>query len=115
MAHLIVDSHMIIPAPDGRLFVVDREAPQCVICAPNGQRLGSIGERNRPLSPFNHPTDVAFCPAGTIYVSDGYAAARVHRFSADGELMHAWGTHGEAPGAFMNPHAIWVLPDGRVV
>lgn len=112
---LIVDSHMIVPAPNDRLFVVDRDAHQIVICAPNGQRLGSIGERNRPLSPFNHPTDVAFCPAGTIYVSDGYAAARVHRFSAVGEPMYAWGAPGEGPGEFINPHAVWVLPDGRVV
>ena len=81
----------------------------------NGQRLGSIGARNQPLSPFNHPTDVAFCPQGTIYVSDGYANARVHRFSASGEPMTAWGTLGDGPGEFLNPHAIWVLPDGRVV
>jgi len=112
---IFADSHMIVPAPGDRLFVVDRDAHQIVICAPNGQRLGSIGERNRPHAPFNHPTDVAFCPQGTLYVSDGYANARVHRFSAAGEPITAWGALGHGPGEFLNPHAIWVLPDGRVV
>lgn len=112
---LIADSHMLAPAADDRLFIVDRDAHQIVICTPNGQKLGSIGARHQPLSPFNHPTDVAFCPAGTIYVSDGYANARVHRFSAAGDPLTAWGTLGDRPGQFLNPHAIWVLPDSRVV
>jgi sugar lactone lactonase YvrE len=112
---ILADCHMIAPAPGNRLFVVDRDAHQIVICATNGQRLGGIGERNQPLAPFNHPTDVAFCPQGTIYVSDGYANARVHRFAPSGEPMIAWGSPGHGPGEFLNPHAIWVLPDGRVV
>ena len=112
---ILADSHMIVPAPGNRLFVVDRDAHQIVICAPNGQRLGHIGERNTPHAPFNHPTDVAFCPQGTIYVSDGYANARVHRFTPEGEPITAWGTLGHGPGEFLNPHAIWVQPDGRVV
>jgi sugar lactone lactonase YvrE len=112
---ILADSHMIVPAPGDRLFVVDRDAHQIVICNTNGQQLGSIGTRNGPLEPFNHPTDVAFCPDGTIYVSDGYAGARVHRFTADGVPMSGWGTLGHGPGEFLNPHAIWVMPDGRVV
>jgi sugar lactone lactonase YvrE len=112
---ILADSHMIVPAPGNRLFVVDRDAHQIVICTTNGQRLGQIGERNRPHAPFNHPTDVAFCPQGTIYVSDGYANARVHRFTPVGKPITAWGTLGHGPGEFLNPHAIWVMPDGRVV
>jgi len=112
---LIADSHMIAAGPDDRLFVVDRDAHEVIICTANGQRLGGIGTRNEPLSPFNHPTDVAICPRGTIYVSDGYAGTRVHRFSPTGEALTAWGEIGDGPGQFLNPHAIWVLPDGRVV
>jgi sugar lactone lactonase YvrE len=111
---LIADSHMLTPSPDGRLFIVDRDAHEVVICR-DQRRVGGIGERNRPLHPFNHPTAVAFCPRGTIYVSDGYANHRIHRFSPDGQLISAWGELGDGPGQFMNPHAVWVLPDGRVV
>ncbi len=77
--------------------------------------LAGIGRRHRPLSPFNHPTAVAFAPDGTIYVSDGYANHKIHRFTPEGMLLGSWGELGDGPGQFMNPHAVWVMPDGRVV
>ncbi|MGE3908620.1 MAG: peptidyl-alpha-hydroxyglycine alpha-amidating lyase family protein [Chloroflexota bacterium] len=65
--------------------------------------------------PFNRPTNVAVAPNGELYVSDGYGNCRVHRFSADGELIQSWGTPGTGPGEFNLPHGIWVLPDERVL
>jgi len=114
-SELIADSHMVTCASDGRLFIVDRDAHEVVICSRDGQRLGGLGRRDSPLDPFNHPTNVAFAPGGEIYVSDGYANHKVHRFSADGELIGSWGTHGHGQGAFINPHAIWVRSDGSVL
>lgn len=111
---LIADSHMLSAAPDGRLFVVDRDSHEVVICDA-GRRIGGLGHRNRPLDPFNHPTAVAFCPKGTTYVSDGYANHKVHRFAPDGTRLASWGELGDGPGQFMNPHSVWVLPDSRVV
>jgi hypothetical protein len=111
---LIADSHMLTAAPDGRLFIVDRDAHEIVICR-DQRRVGGLGERHRPLHPFNHPTAVAFCPKGTVYVSDGYANHKIHRFSPEGDLLASWGELGDGPGQFMNPHAVWVQPDGRVV
>jgi DNA-binding beta-propeller fold protein YncE len=58
--------------------------------------------------PFNRPTGVAVASSGDIFVSDGYGNARVHRFSADGQLLLSWGEPGDAPGQFMLPHSIWV-------
>ena len=112
---LIADSHMLACSSDGRLFIVDRDAHEVIICSAKGQRLGSIGRRHEPLAPFNHPTDVAFAPSGDIYVSDGYANSKVHRFRGDGAAVTSWGALGRGRGEFMNPHAVWVLPDGRVV
>jgi hypothetical protein len=111
---LIADAHMVSAAPDGRLFIVDRDSHEVVICDA-GERIAGLGHRGQPLQPFNHPTAVAFCPKGTTYVSDGYANHKVHRFSPDGNLLLSWGELGDGPGQFMNPHAVWVLPDGRVV
>lgn len=111
---LIADAHMLTAAPDGRLFIVDRDCHEVVI-AEGERRVGGIGRRNEPLSPFNHPTAVAFAPDDTIYVSDGYANHKVHRFAPDGTPLGSWGELGDGPGEFMNPHAVWVLPDGRVV
>ncbi|MGD9913212.1 MAG: hypothetical protein AB7S80_03955 [Rhizobiaceae bacterium] len=111
---IIADSHMLSAAPDGRLFIVDRDAHEIVICEGEA-RLGGIGKRHAPLEPFNHPTAVAFCPRGTIYVSDGYANHKIHRFSPTAEPLGSWGAFGTGPGEFINPHALWVLKDGRVV
>lgn len=110
----IKDAHMMCAAPDGRLFVVDRDAHEVVIFR-DRVRVGGLGRRDRPMLPFNHPTGVAVAPDGTIYVSDGYSNHRVHRFSAEGELIGSWGELGAGPGQFMNPHAVWVQPDGTVI
>lgn len=36
---------------------------------------------------------LAVAPSGDLYVSDGYGNARVHRFNAEGELIHPYGGH----------------------
>jgi hypothetical protein len=112
---LIADSHMLACSPDDRLYIVDRDAHEIVICSRNGRRLGGIGKRHCPLEPFNHPTDVAFAPGGDVVVSDGYAGTKVHRFGSTGRAITSWGELGHGPGEFVNPHALWVLNDGRIV
>lgn len=114
-AGLIADSHMLAAAPSGRLLIVDRDAHEIIICRADGERVGGLGRRHAPLEPFNHPTDIAVAPSGDLYVSDGYAGHKVHRFAADGRLLQSWGELGDGPGQFVNPHAIWVMRDGRVV
>lgn len=114
-ADLVADAHMLACAPDDRLFIVDRDAHEVVVCSTDGRRLGGIGRRHHPLEPFNHPTDVAFAPSGDIYVSGGYADSRVHRFDAEAGALGTFGELGQGPGEFLNPHAIWITPDGRVV
>jgi streptogramin lyase len=58
---------------------------------------------------------VAVAKSGDVYVSDGYANARVHRFGLDGELLQSWGEPGPGRGQFHTPHSLWVLDDGRVM
>ena len=110
----IADGHMLSVHPDGRVFVVDRDAQEIIVFSRDGRRLGGLGRRHHPGEPFNAPCDVAFGPDGSIYVADGYAASVVHRFSAEGTPMGHWGREGTGPGEFSTPHSVWVLPDGRV-
>jgi DNA-binding beta-propeller fold protein YncE len=70
---------------------------------------------DRAGPPYNRPTNAALAPSGEVYVSDGYGNSRVHRFSADGELIGSWGEPGSGPGEFRTPHSVWVLDDGRVL
>jgi DNA-binding beta-propeller fold protein YncE len=70
----------------------------------------------RAAGPFNRVTDIALSPAGELYLSDGYANCRVHKFSATGQHLFSWGRPGKsAPGEFHIPHGIWVDVDGRVL
>ncbi|WP_428492056.1 peptidase [Rhodopila sp.] len=110
----IVDGHMLSIGPDGRIYVVDRDAHEVVVFDRTGRRIGGLGRRHQPNQPFNHPCDVAIAPSGDIYVADGYGASRVFRFGADGNLISTWGTPGKEPGQFSTPHGIWALADGRV-
>lgn len=112
---LCVDAHKIAAGPDGLIAVVDRDAHRILFCDPDGGVRREIGERHRPGAPFNHPSDIAFAPDGGFYVADGYGNGLVHRFDRDARLVSSWGSVGTAPGAFLTPHGIWVLRDGRVI
>ena len=109
----VFDAHLLTAGPDGLIWVVDRDAHQILAFTPEGQLTRTLGTRHGPLQPFNHPTDVGFSPSGDILVSDGYAAALLHRFTAEGESLGAIGSYGEGDGEWLAPHAIWVLTDGR--
>src|SRR5207245_7755883 len=64
--------------------------------------------------PFHYPTNLALSPQGELYVSDGYGNARIHKFSAEGQLLFSWGEPGSGPGQFHIPHGIAVDRQGRV-
>lgn len=94
-----------------------------------GELLNTLGEPGRcsntgfeeyvsPVKyagePFNKVTNVAVLPDGGRYVTDGYGNARVHKFSADHELVFSWGEPGQAPGQFNLPHGIGIDSAGTV-
>lgn len=114
---VIADSHGIFAAADGRVLVVDRDAHQVLVFDSEGTLLQEIGERHRPRlqAPFNHPTGVAVAPGRDILVADGYANARIHGFSAEGEWLASWGTPGRGPGEFMTPHAVAIDGQNRIL
>jgi len=65
--------------------------------------------------PFNLPTDIAFAPDGSMFMTDGYGNARVHKFSPDARHQFSWGEPGTAPGQFNLPHGVWIDSRGRVL
>ena len=122
---------------DGAIFAVDDEAQTVRKFTPDGKLLMTLGTPGvasdtgydpkvpgfypklksirRGGPPFNRPTGVAVAPDGELYVSDGYANARVHRFSPAGKLIQSWGEPGTGIGEFNLPHDVWVTDDGRVL
>jgi DNA-binding beta-propeller fold protein YncE len=65
--------------------------------------------------PFNQPTNLAIGGDGSLFISDGYGNCRIHKFSADGQLLLSWGEPGPGPGQFNLPHGIGVDSRGRVL
>ncbi len=125
------NAHGISLGPDGTLYCVDNYDHTVRLFSQSGELLNELGTpgvasdtgydvRNfgtvpRAAGPFNGCTKAAVAPNGDFYVSDGYGNARVHRFTAAGELRQSWGEPGTGPGQFHLPHGIWVVPDGRVL
>lgn len=72
------------------------------------------GSRDEGSVRFFRPTDVAFGPEGSVYVTDGYGNSRVVKFNRDGKFVKEWGKRGAAPGEFHTPHSITVDRQGRV-
>ncbi len=123
-------THGLTIAPDDSVFIVDEGEQVVYKFTPDGELLLTIGNKGvasdtgydgqslesivRGGPPFNRPTNVAVAPNGELYVSDGYGNARVHRFSATGELLGSWGEPGNGPGQFNLSHGVAVAPDGRV-
>jgi sugar lactone lactonase YvrE len=63
---------------------------------------------------FRQPTDVAWGPDGTIYISDGYVNSRVAKISKDGDWIKSWGKRGKGPGEFNLVHSIATDEKGNV-
>jgi len=107
----IADAHMLTVSPDGKVYVVDRDAHEVIVFDARGQRVGGLGKRHQPGKPFNHPTDVALLPNGGMAVSDGYGNALVHIFDADRNLVHSFG----GIGTFITPHSVWPVGSDKIV
>jgi DNA-binding beta-propeller fold protein YncE len=112
-------AHGLSIGPDEALYCTDDGDHTVRKCTPEGKVLLEIGIPGRPApfmsgEPFNRCTHTALSPDLDIYVSDGYANARVHKFAPNGKLLFSWGECGSEPGQFNIPHNIVSDPDGWV-
>jgi DNA-binding beta-propeller fold protein YncE len=108
--------HGIACAPDGRVFVCDREADRIQIFSPDGEYLSEWTDTQRP-------THLVFDSRGRVYVTElawhpgdksyslgpiaKYRQARMSIFDKDGKVLARWGTpEMTAPGSFAAPHGL---------
>ena len=110
--------HAIRADSQGNIWLVDAAGHVIYKTNQDGKelmRLGTRGVAGAGPSHFNLPTDIAFGPNGDLYVTDGYGAARIVKFSRDGKFLLEWGKRGTAAGEFGLPHNLVVDAQGRVL
>jgi DNA-binding beta-propeller fold protein YncE len=102
---------------DDFVWVTDRDRHVVRKFDPAGHLLLTLGTDSSPGTgpqQFDRPANVAFGPAGEIYVADGYGNSRVVKFDRNGTFVKTWGEKGTGPGQFNLPHSVAIGPDGRV-
>jgi DNA-binding beta-propeller fold protein YncE len=109
--------HSIRIDPSGNVWTVDAESSVILKFTPEGKKLLEIpvgGQPASPKSPFCGTTDIAFGPNRRIFISDGYANARILEYTADGKRVREWGSPGTGPGQFHLPHGVAVDENGVI-
>jgi peptidylamidoglycolate lyase len=112
-----VDPHGLTVDDRDNIWLTDTGLHQIFKFTHDGELLLKIGEARVggwDANHFNRPTQVAVLPDGSFYVADGYVNSRVAKFDAQGKFLFEWGSFGEGPGQFRNPHGITIGPDGNL-
>ena len=133
---LIAFAHAIIIDKDQNVWLVDRNTHEVHKYTKEGAHLMTIGSKGDRSDtgvdpedysstafqtvthggpPFNMPAGIAFNDEGQIFIADGYANARVHKFTPQGDLIKSWGGPGGGAGEFRLPHGIWIDRHERVL
>ena len=63
------------------------------------------------------PNDIAIGPDGNVYIAEGHGTNpndRVMVFSPEGKFIREFGTRGDGPGQFNQPHALAFDSQGRL-
>ena len=89
--------------------------------SPTGEHLMTIGEPGGAREPgyLFQPNDIYVAPNGDIFICEGHASspgatARVLKFDSEGNFIKSWGTLGDGPGEFNQPHSLAMDSKGRL-
>lgn len=107
---------------DKHVWIIDDQLHMIYKFTHDGELVyshGELGVRGRGPNNFDRPTDIAWLPDGTYFISDGYGGKRVAKFDPDGNFIMDWGQEpadpdNPGPGEFNNPHSIQISSDRRL-
>ena len=82
--------------PEKHVWIVDDEVDQIFEFTHDGKQLvltlGEHGVRGSDDKHFARPTDIAWLPDGTFFITDGYVNTRVVKFDKNGKYLMTWGS-----------------------
>ena len=123
---LFIRPHRVLMNPydkEKHIWLVDDGAHSIYKFTNDGKKLVmTLGEFRMPGADDKHfarPTEIAWLPDGTFFVSDGYTNTRVVKFDKDGKFLMTWGMKGvepteTRPGYMNTVHAIAVDKNRRL-
>ena len=97
--------------PDDYVWIIDKI--RVYNYSPNGEFIGSWGERGLKDGQFGNPKAIVIDKFGFIYISDA-ANTRIQKFDRDGRFITKWGEAGSGIGKLSLPAGIAVDKDGLV-
>lgn len=108
--------------PDKHVWVIADNIHQIFKFTYDGElvmTLGQMGVEGRGPNTFARPTDIAWLPDGTFFITDGYHGTRVAKFDADGNFLMDWGRAMEdpenpGPNEWNTVHSIAISADRRL-
>ena len=123
-----VFAHAVRVDPQDNIWAVDEGSNMIIKFNPEGSVVMLLGRRPEavegiPFTPnptapepyyFSRPTDVAWDPAGNIFISDGYGNSRVAKYDKNGRFLKTVGTRGSGQGQLNLPHTIAADAKGNV-
>jgi len=124
--HMFVRPHKVLINPydpERHVWLVDDGSQQLWKITNDGKKivmtLGEFKVQGNDEKHFARPTDIAWLPDGTFFVSDGYVNTRVVKFDKDGKFLLTWGQKGNEPNetrpGYMNTvHSIAIDKQRRV-
>jgi hypothetical protein len=80
--------------PEKHVWIIDDMVQQVFEFTHDGKQLamtlGEKGVQGTDEKHFGRPTDIAWLPDGTFFISDGYVNTRVVKFDKNGKFLTTW-------------------------
>jgi hypothetical protein len=105
--------------PEKHIWIIDDNLHQIHKFTYDGELVLTHGEQGvsgRGPNNFARPTDIAWLPDGTYFISDGYVGTRVAKYDANDNFIMDWGQEpadpdNPGPNEFDTVHAIAISRD----
>jgi DNA-binding beta-propeller fold protein YncE len=108
--------------PEKHVWIIDDQLHMIYRFTHDGELVhskGELGVRGRGPSTFDRPTDIAWLPDGTYFITDGYGGTRVAKYGPNDEFIKDWGQapanpQNPGPNEFNTVHSIAISADQRL-
>ncbi|MCH7999948.1 MAG: TIGR03663 family protein, partial [Chloroflexi bacterium] len=100
---------------EGNVWVVDTGTQRVRKFSPDGELLGTVGERGRGLGQFREPVGIAFDPVTGDFLVADVGNARIQRFDSEMRAIAAYPIDEWKDLNPANKPYLAALPDGRIL